>query len=76
MQNFVAFHWVVTELWDFKHLKVGQTLHANMEGFHRDSHIWEIFVKPYAHLACLKVEQRTFYLNSSAFEHLYANAAT
>ena len=36
---FVTFYWVDTELWDFKPLKIGQNLHANMEGFRRDSHI-------------------------------------
>ena len=39
VQGYVAFYLVITKLLDFKHWKMGQNLHANMEGFHRDSHI-------------------------------------
>ena len=39
VQSFVAFCLAITELLDFKVWKIGQNVHANMEGFHRDSHI-------------------------------------
>ena len=37
-QTFVTFHSAVAELSDFK---LQQNLHANMEGFRRDSHIYK-----------------------------------
>ena len=36
----VTFSWADTELLDFKPWKIGQNLHANMEGFRRDNHIY------------------------------------
>ena len=39
VQSFVPFCLAITELLDFKVWKIGQNLHANMEGFRRDSHI-------------------------------------
>ena len=40
VQSFVAFCLAITELLDFKVWKTGQNLHANMEGFRRNSHKW------------------------------------
>ena len=40
VQSFVAFCLIITELLDLKVWKIGQNLHANMEGFHEDSHIY------------------------------------
>ena len=39
MQISITLQETVKELWHFKVLKLGQNLHANMEGFHRASHI-------------------------------------
>ena len=33
----------VPELWDLKFLKMGQNLHANMEGFRRASHNYNYY---------------------------------
>ena len=38
MQIFMLLQKSMPELWDFKFLKMGENLHANMEGFHRDNH--------------------------------------
>ena len=40
VENFVLLQAAIRELWDFKHLKMGQNLHANMEGFCWPSHIY------------------------------------
>ena len=45
MQIFVVLQKSVPELRDFKFLKMGQNLHANMEGFRRDSHICNGIIK-------------------------------
>ena len=42
MQISTTLQGIVRELWDFKFLKMGQNLHANMEGFRRASHIFQI----------------------------------
>ena len=39
VQIFVLLQATVRKLLDFKHLKIGQNLHANMEGFCWPSHI-------------------------------------
>ena len=39
VENFVLLQATIRKLWDFKHLKMGQILHANMEGFRWPSHI-------------------------------------
>ena len=33
VQNFVLLQVSIRKLWDFKHLKMGQILHVNIEGF-------------------------------------------
>ena len=38
MQISTTLQEMVKELWHFKILKMGQNLHANMEGFRRASH--------------------------------------
>ena len=40
-QTLVTFHSAVAELPHLKLQKIGQNLHANMEGFCKDSHIYE-----------------------------------
>ena len=42
VENFVMLQAAVRNLWDFKHLKMGQNLHANMEGLLVQSHILPI----------------------------------
>ena len=42
MPNLVKLHTTKAKLQHFKHLKIDKNLHANMEDFHRASHILQI----------------------------------
>ena len=42
MPNFQTLQGIVKELCNYKFLKMGQNLHANMEGFRRAGHILQL----------------------------------